>query len=142
MSNVGNQESKSSQQKHIKREHLSDTELHELLQRVDLDYLISTLPSQSYHYDYSSSSLTMRTDNVIEERNESKNAFKQNVISQNWIEILSPGEQQRLCIARLLFQKPDIAVLDEATRSLFYSLIFFTSIILCMSSVRLSNHRT
>lgn len=36
----------------------------------------------------------------------------------NWGQMLSPGEQQRLAFARLLFSKPGYAVLDEATSAL------------------------
>ncbi|MCG8551674.1 MAG: ABC transporter ATP-binding protein/permease, partial [Desulfobacterales bacterium] len=36
----------------------------------------------------------------------------------NWEEMLSQGEQQRLAFARLLITKPDFAILDEATSAL------------------------
>lgn len=36
----------------------------------------------------------------------------------NWQDIFSPGEQQRLALARLLVFKPRIAILDEATSAL------------------------
>lgn len=36
----------------------------------------------------------------------------------NWHDIFSPGEQQRLALARLLVFKPRIAILDEATSAL------------------------
>eukprot|EP01125_Pyxidicula_operculata_P018917 TRINITY_DN6788_c0_g1_i1.p1 TRINITY_DN6788_c0_g1~~TRINITY_DN6788_c0_g1_i1.p1 ORF type:complete len:1233 (-),score=208.85 TRINITY_DN6788_c0_g1_i1:50-3292(-) len=35
-----------------------------------------------------------------------------------WNEVLSPGEQQRLAMARLYFHKPRFAILDEATSNL------------------------
>eukprot|EP00736_Rhodelphis_marinus_P011823 Rmarinus@m.11012 len=35
----------------------------------------------------------------------------------SWHTILSPGEQQRLCFARILFHRPAFAILDEATSS-------------------------
>ncbi|PZV18126.1 MAG: hypothetical protein DCF22_02435, partial [Leptolyngbya sp.] len=37
---------------------------------------------------------------------------------QNWAEVLSLGEQQRLIFARLLLNKPGYAMLDEATSAL------------------------
>ncbi len=38
--------------------------------------------------------------------------------TQNWAEVLSLGEQQRLIFARLLINKPSYAILDEATSAL------------------------
>ncbi|AWX14389.1 ABC transporter ATP-binding protein [Mergibacter septicus] len=38
--------------------------------------------------------------------------------SNDWNRTLSPGEQQRLAIARLLLRKPAVAFLDEATASM------------------------
>ncbi|BAZ12248.1 ABC transporter ATP-binding protein [Calothrix sp. NIES-4071] len=39
-------------------------------------------------------------------------------VEQNWAEVLSLGEQQRLIFARLLLNKPSYAILDEATSAL------------------------
>lgn len=36
----------------------------------------------------------------------------------NWYDILSPGEQQRLAFIRLLYHRPALAVIDEATSAL------------------------
>jgi putative ATP-binding cassette transporter len=38
--------------------------------------------------------------------------------SENWAQVLSGGEQQRLAFARALLNKPDWLFLDEATASL------------------------
>jgi putative ATP-binding cassette transporter len=38
--------------------------------------------------------------------------------SENWAQVLSGGEQQRLAFARALLTKPDWLFLDEATASL------------------------
>lgn len=44
--------------------------------------------------------------------------------SNDWNRTLSPGEQQRLAIARLILHKPDVIFLDEATSSLDEDLEF------------------
>jgi putative ATP-binding cassette transporter len=40
------------------------------------------------------------------------------VRSENWAQVLSGGEQQRLAFARALLNRPDWLFLDEATASL------------------------
>ncbi|OZJ03282.1 hypothetical protein BZG36_03745 [Bifiguratus adelaidae] len=40
------------------------------------------------------------------------------VYTQEWLKMLSPGEQQKLAFARVLFWRPQFAILDESTSSM------------------------
>lgn len=56
---------------------------------------------------------------------------------RDWSDMLSLGEQQRLAFARLLFNKPTLAILDESTSALVSSAVQFRPY-----SMRYSTSRT
>ncbi|KAJ2778483.1 hypothetical protein GGI15_004165, partial [Coemansia interrupta] len=45
-------------------------------------------------------------------------AYDRWVSAQTWMQVLSPGERQRVSVARVLFWRPMFAILDECTSSL------------------------
>jgi len=70
---------------------------------------------------------------------------------QNWHDMLSLSEQQRLCIARIIQQNPKYVVIDEATSALepeaehlFYTLLrtLGTTIVSAGNGVALSKYHT
>lgn len=67
---------------------ITDGEIVELLEKVRLSHLSSLITSYDTSY------------------------------GQEWNKLLSPGEQQRLVFARILYWKPRFAVLDEATSAM------------------------
>jgi putative ATP-binding cassette transporter len=73
--------------------HLNDNQIKAVMERVNLTDL------------YQKMQLAAGDDSFIDAEN-------------NWEEMLSQGEQQRLAFARLLIAKPEFAILDEATSAL------------------------
>ncbi|WP_321413990.1 ABC transporter ATP-binding protein/permease [uncultured Desulfobacter sp.] len=73
--------------------HLDDTQIKAVMERVNLTDLYQKL-----------------------QRAAGDNSFID--AENNWVEMLSQGEQQRLAFARLLTTKPEFAILDEATSAL------------------------
>uniref|UniRef100_A0AAR2IH67 ABC transporter domain-containing protein n=1 Tax=Pygocentrus nattereri TaxID=42514 RepID=A0AAR2IH67_PYGNA len=63
-------------------------------------------PAAGKTESYQNSSLIKRTGGLDEK------------VDWNWYDVLSPGEMQRLCFARLFYLQPKFAVLDEATSAL------------------------
>jgi ABC-type uncharacterized transport system fused permease/ATPase subunit len=84
--------------------HLSDQKLLEILQLLDLTYL---LEQQERQY--------------VSARGDVRISFKRRS-NREWIELLSPGEQQRLCLARVLFWQPRFVYLDEASSAIDYDI--------------------
>ncbi|EGC33328.1 hypothetical protein DICPUDRAFT_48982 [Dictyostelium purpureum] len=72
-------------------------QLRELFARLDIDYLLDR-------------------ENFI------KKSAQINDLTHNWLNSLSPGEQQLISIIRLLYHSPQFALLDEATSSIPQSL--------------------
>lgn len=83
---------------------LSDERLLEILSVLDLTYL---LEQQEQQYTNT--------------RGDVRISFKHRS-NREWIELLSPGEQQRLCLARVLFWKPRFIYLDEASSAIDYDI--------------------
>uniref|UniRef100_A0A7N6B906 ATP-binding cassette, sub-family D (ALD), member 4 n=1 Tax=Anabas testudineus TaxID=64144 RepID=A0A7N6B906_ANATE len=63
-------------------------------------------PASGIRFHSEPSSLLKRTGGLDEK------------VDWNWYDVLSPGEMQRLCFARLFYLQPKYAVLDEATSAL------------------------
>lgn len=79
---------------------LSDEKLREILSLLDLGYLL-----QEQERRYTTSLGDVRVS--LKDRS-----------NREWIELLSPGEQQRLCLGRVLFWRPRYIFLDEASSAI------------------------
>jgi putative ATP-binding cassette transporter len=96
-------------------------ELAEMLFLPQRPYMILGTLREQLIYPHSNANVSdEELDQVIEKVNLSDLAARFGGLDteQDWSEILSLGEQQRLAFARLLVTKPKYAILDEATSSL------------------------
>jgi putative ATP-binding cassette transporter len=96
-------------------------ELAEMLFLPQRPYMILGTLREQLIYPHSNANVSDdELDQVIEKVNLSDLAARFGGLDteQDWSEILSLGEQQRLAFARLLVTKPKYAILDEATSSL------------------------
>lgn len=105
-------------------EHPNTAEIQRLLTLVDLDYLLDIRRRSNFdnsiwsHHHAINSEIHEHLDHSEEEEDlddeEAQNLFDP-WENQAWTEVLSPGEQQRIALLRLLYHRPRFAILDEAT---------------------------
>lgn len=87
---------------------LPENRLLDILELLELRYLLEERQSAFHHGEIQT---------LLDDRS-----------NREWTEILSPGEQQRLCLARVLFWRPRFVFLDEATSAVDFQIekAFFT----------------